>query len=583
MKRFLSICLSIVILLLSLSTVFAEEKNQSGYRIGNSDIVVPFAEHEADVLSKLGLLKGTQKGFELEKPVTRAEAVTIVLRMVGEDKLVNQSVNYQQFSDVKASHWAFGSISYAAGKGYVNGTSKTTFEPERLITGQEFVKILLSAMGYEGIGLDNVYEAGIKAGLLVNNYTKLAVSTKDYKLIRNDVVNICYSALFAKMPDGRLLKDLLSEKGIVNEEELNQLIISEYMPSQKEREFTWQLNDYMPTDENYMFSPSSIKMALALAANGADDTTRKEIMDILGIEDIDEYNKWAAKLIKDYSENEKVQLNVANSVWLNIDKGGGVEFEDAYKNTVQNYYQAEVEKVNTFDAVPRVNHWVNQKTEGKIKDIISDGNFLACLVNAIYFKGEWAKTFDEFATKEAEFTDRNGKRTKRDFMNTLGYFEYYKDDSVEMIRLPYKDGRTSMYIAIPADSSNREINYENNIEKMTGTRVQVSIPKFETEFKINLKEFLTEMGIETAFNPAKANFDNMFEPDIDAYIDDIIHKTYIKVDERGTEAAAVTAVIINTTALIPEEPVIFKADRPFTYFIRDDINGEILFVGEQAY
>lgn len=168
-------------------------------------------------------------------------------------------------------------------------------------------------------------------------------------------------------------------------------------------------------------------------------------------------------------------------------------------------------------------------------------------------------------------------------MNTLGYFEYYKDDSVEMIRLPYKDGRTSMYIAIPADSSNREINYENNIEKMTGTRVQVSIPKFETEFKINLKEFLTEMGIETAFNPAKANFDNMFEPDIDAYIDDIIHKTYIKVDERGTEAAAVTAVIINTTALIPEEPVIFKADRPFTYFIRDDINGEILFVGEQAY
>jgi serine protease inhibitor len=417
---------------------------------------------------------------------------------------------------------------YATIKGYINGTSNTTFEPDRTVTGQEFVKMLLTAMGYQGITIKDAYEAGIKFALLVNNYTKLAVSTEGYLLLRNDVVHLCYSALLVKTADGKMLKDVLVEKGIVNEQDLNRRIICVSEKPAEERSFAWNLNALMPSDENYMFSPLSIKMALAMAATGADGATKDEILNTVRIENLDEFNKSAAQLINEYAENDKVKLNIANSLWLNTDYYKSVDFASTFKDTIEKYYQADSEKVTNADAVKTINDWVDKKTNGKITKLIEDPDFLAYLVNAIYFKGEWAKQFDEGTTAKAAFTDRNGKETELEFMNQTGYFDYYEDGYCQMIRLPYRDGKTSMYVALPAG---RDVDLDDGIANMKSTRVKLSLPKFKTEFSIKLIDTLKSMGVTAAFDADQANFKNMFTaaPE-NIFITDVIHKTFINVD-----------------------------------------------------
>lgn len=579
MKKIICTVLSLIMMLSVMVTASAQEENDFKYNIGDSDISIPSSKNEADILYKLGLFRGTGKGYELKKTVTRAEAITMVLRMIGEERDATTFNPEQRFSDVPPTYWAYANIGYAADKGYIDGTSETTFEPARTVTGQEFVKMLLTAMGYPEIYLDSAYEAGVKFALLVNNYTKLAVSTKGYSLLRNDVVNICYSALLTKTSDGKMLKDVLIEKGLADKDYLHSLILSE--SSDTPRSFAWNLNDFMPTDKNYMFSPLSIKMALAMAANGANGETKDEILKALEIEDLDKFNELSAQLIKDYGENEKVKLNIANSLWLNTDYYKNVEFEKSFENIIMDYYNADSGKVNHSNAVDIINNWVNKKTNGKITKLISDSDFLAYLVNAIYFKGEWAVQFDENATDKAEFTDRKGQKTEIDFMNMTSYFDYYEDDHTQMLKLPYKDGKTSMYIAL---SDGKASDVDKNIEKMERRRVQVSIPKFKTEFSVKLVDALSEMGIRTAFDEDRADFKSMCTaiPE-NIFISDVIHKTFISVDENGTEAAAVTGVSFEETSVPVDPPVIFNANRPFTYFIRDDINEEILFMGEYAY
>jgi len=206
---------------------------------------------------------------------------------------------------------------------------------------------------------------------------------------------------------------------------------------------------------------------------------------------------------------------------------------------------------------------------------------LAYIVNAIYFKGEWACKFYEEATQKAAFTDRNGKKTEIDFMNQTGYFDYYADDSVQMIKLPYRDGRTSMYVAIPAK---RTIDLEKHIPKMEEKYVKLSMPKFKTEFDMLLVEPLSKLGIQTAFDKYKADLKNMFtDTPQNIFITKVIHKTFINVDENGTEAAAVTGAGAGGSGMPKDPPIEFTADKPFTYMIRDDANGEILFMGEYAF
>ena len=356
-----------------------------------------------------------------------------------------------------------------------------------------------------------------------------------------------------------------------------------------EETFEEKLEGQMPTDKNVVISPYSINMALMLAANGAAGDTREELLEVLGVSDLDEYNAAAQKTIQDESD-EDIELNISNSIWLNNDTQPGVVFSDIYKEKVENYFEATAGEVDGRNAVSTINSWVEDKTGGKIKDILEDSNFLAVLVNAIYFKGEWVNPFESEMTKSMPFKDASGKTADVDFMNQTESFRYYEEDGFQMLEMRYRGKDVSMYVFLPQEGKTvTQANINKAIEGKKVEEVEVSIPKFKTEFDIKLKDTLMALGVETAFNPSAAEFKDMFDnlPYGDnVWIDDVVHKAFIEVNEEGTEAAAATAVLMYDSAMLLEEQPkvkVFNANHPFRYIIRNNVSGDVYFSGHFSF
>lgn len=340
---------------------------------------------------------------------------------------------------------------------------------------------------------------------------------------------------------------------------------------------------YMPKDQNYMISPFSIKMAMMMAANGANGYTQKEILSALGVSSIDEYNQKASDIITRYNSNKDVNLNVANSIWLNKTEAMGANFKDTYKKIISDFYKGVAREESADTIASKINDFIAKETNNKITNVLPTerpAGFLSALVNTIYFKGSFENQFDTANTKKDTFTDRNGNKSEIDFMNQTKHFGYYENDGVQMLKMNYSGRDIAMYILLNDDDKDVDIN--DIISKMEYKNVSVSMPKFKTEFTKSFVDVLKQMGINIAFTNA-ANFSNMFD-NVEAHISDVIHKTFIEVDENGTEAAAATVILMTKNSLpMPEEIKEFKANRPFTYFIRDEVSGEILFLGEYAF
>lgn len=362
--------------------------------------------------------------------------------------------------------------------------------------------------------------------------------------------------------------------------------------------FADKVNEKMPKDKNYMFSPFSIKMALSMASNGAEGETLDEIKSVLDIDDLNLYNNHVKNLIEAYSQSEILKLDVSNSVWINK-SNTDQNFSDEFINIVKGSYNGETGFVTKENALDTINGWVNEKTKGKIPTIITkdNTNFWAILINAVYFKGRWQNEFFEGATKLNTFTDKNGKETEIDFMNRVGYFGYSDNDGIEVVELPYKNHEeildengyfagvkrfenidVSMFLIM----GERPYNPEDVLNKTELNTVYADffMPKFNIEYSTSLNDVLQEIGIKKAFSPV-AEFEKMFDKG-NMSITDTIHKTYIKVDEEGTEAAAVTGIGMAGSAL-PPKPVTIKFNKPFTFVIKDKVNNEILFMGEFSF
>lgn len=340
---------------------------------------------------------------------------------------------------------------------------------------------------------------------------------------------------------------------------------------------------YMPKDQNYMISPFSIKMAMMMAANGANGYTQKEILSALGVSSIDEYNQKASDIITRYNSNKDVNLNVANSIWLNKTEAMGANFKDTYQKIISDFYKGVAREESADTIASKINDFIAKETNNKITNVLpaeKTAEFISALVNTIYFKGSFENQFDTANTKKDTFTDRNGDKSEIDFMNQTKHFGYYENDGVQMLKMNYSGRDIAMYILLNGDTKDIDIN--DIIGKMEYKKVSVSMPKFKTEFTKSFVDVLKQMGINIAFTNA-ADFSNMFD-NVEAHISDVIHKTFIEVDENGTEAAAATVILIAKSSLpMPEEIKEFKANRPFTYFIRDEVSGEILFLGEYAF
>lgn len=542
-------------------------------------------------LGRLGVLVGTEKGIEPERAVTRAEAVVFIMRTLKND----MTEGVHPFEDM-LGHWAESYVASFHGQGFIKGTSDTTFSPDRTVTGKEFMKILLSAMGYEGVTLENAYKKGKEYEVLNNNFNA-SVVYGNYELRRSDVLRICHSVMTSKLADGKRVYEKWIETGEYTTDSFEGILWSG-TPAAKS--FSGKVNSMMPIDKNYVISPISLKMALSLAANGAEGETREEILQFLEISDLEEYNNKNRELIEKYAQTDAMYLWFANSVWINETSAPGLEFSEDFKKKAQLYYFADSFSVNGKQAPEKINKWVNDKTAGKIEKIIEKADFDAAILNAVYFKASWVNSFRETANTVNVFNSRDGSKKEITFLNNTGYYSYAETEGVRIIELPYTNREeiwdnegnfleskrydeldVGMYILL---SDIKVADPEKAIDngKFNNTYIKLSLPKFKIEHRAELKPVLKQFGVNRAFDVNNAQFALMVNSG-NMYIQDVFQKAVIEVNEHGTEAAAVTGIMAGATSSKRPEPIEFRADKPFTFVIRDNISGEILFMGEFAY
>lgn len=337
-------------------------------------------------------------------------------------------------------------------------------------------------------------------------------------------------------------------------------------------------------DKNIFISPLSIAMNLGMVYNGAAGSTQDAMQQTLELSDmtIEEVNEAYRGLIELLTElDSDVDFRIANSIWYR----DGLELEEAFRDVCETYFKALVRAIDFGDpaSVNIINDWVNENTNGKITEIMDeiDPELLVLVLNAIYFKGTWTYRFDRDDTQDDYFTLPDGSQKLCKMMKQEGTFHYFSTADFQAIDLPYGDEYFSMTLFLPAperhiDSLIAQFNEENWshwLNNFAEEDVELHLPKFTLEYELQLNKVLETLGMGIAFG-GQADFSNMFK-DIPGFIDEVKHKTYVKVDEEGTEAAAVTSTSFDTSV-----PPVIRVNRPFFFVIRDNHSQIILFIGK---
>jgi serpin B len=315
-----------------------------------------------------------------------------------------------------------------------------------------------------------------------------------------------------------------------------------------------------------ILSPLSAYQILGLTANGANGKTLDEMLLVLGNENLEELNKINTEILK--IAKEFTTIEIANAIMTEFTPKQG--FLSAAEK-----YEASVEALKN---IAQVNNWCNEKTHGKIPKIMDelDPNTVMMLLNAIYFKGTWLKEFSENETTVDTFYNLNdeSQAKKVDFIHIKEYFSYYEDTEMQVVEMPYTKDSMSAVIILP----NQETDINEFIAKFDDEKIQkilkrfgnqiveLKMPKFELEFSSLLNDVLQKMGMKEAFDQGLADLTGMRDEN-DIYVGKVLQKSYLKVDEKGTEAADVTAVVINTKSLPRTNKV--KVDRPFLFMLRN--------------
>ena len=335
--------------------------------------------------------------------------------------------------------------------------------------------------------------------------------------------------------------------------------------------------------ENIFISPLSISIALTMTYNGAVGETERAMAEVLGIEELDRnaVNRSNATLRESLgNRGPKVEISIANSIWGRQ----GVVFNPDFLERNREFFEAEITALDFSapQALERINGWVDTNTNGKIKKIVQTihPRTLIFLINAIYFKGSWQEEFNKSKTREDIFFLSDGSEKRVPMMRREAAYPYFRGEHFEAASLPYGDGDVSMYIFLPNHDSNLNeflggLNAENWaswISQFSVVREDSSmiLPRFKLEYEVKLNDTLKAMGMEIAFNSG-ADFSGM-GPSL--FISEVRHKTFVEVNEEGTEAAAATVVVG-----IESAPPIFRVDRPFFFAIYDNRTKTILFMG----
>ena len=339
--------------------------------------------------------------------------------------------------------------------------------------------------------------------------------------------------------------------------------------------------------KNTLISPLSVLCALAMTANGAKEETLAQMESVLGMTK-DELNIYLYSYMKKLPSGEKYKLSLANSIWFTNDESFTVNRD--FLQTTADYYGADIYK-SPFDqkTCKEINKWVEDNTDGMIPEILDEINPEAVmyLVNALAFDAEWAKIYRESSVKYGKFTKEDGSEQNVELMyntenvyleddNASGFMKYYKDGKYAFVALLPNEGvSVSEYISSLDGKSLSEMLANAQI-----ATVRTCVPKFETEYDVNMAEILAKMGMPDAFDSDKADFTGLGTSSVgNIYISRVIHKTFISVDEKGTKAGATTAVEMMPESAPPTDIKKVYLNRPFVYMLVDCENNIPFFIG----
>jgi serpin B len=347
-------------------------------------------------------------------------------------------------------------------------------------------------------------------------------------------------------------------------------------------------------DQNLIFSPYSIHLALAMTAAGANGDTLKQMQTVLHYPAGDSDIPVAAGAMMNSLQLAGIDngpiLKVANALWAQQ----GFDWNAQYFDSVQKEFHAKFATLDFTDAEharQTINDWVASQTEDKIKDLLGEGAIQPhitklVLTNAVYFKADWVQPFDKNKTRDGDF-HAGGKPdvVQTPMMHETTRVPIMQNDQLQAIDLPYVGDKLSMLILLPKavdGLANLESNLDGSMladidKQLTPDLVAVSMPKFEFQKKIDMNSVLNGMGMSNAFDPNQADFSGM-DGKRDLFISDVVHQAFVAVDEKGTEAAAATGISVGAMAIVVP-PNNFTADHPFVFLIRDKESGLILFMG----
>lgn len=348
------------------------------------------------------------------------------------------------------------------------------------------------------------------------------------------------------------------------------------------------LNTLIPANGgNVAISPLSVSMALQILYNGAGGTTQTAMAQALQLgnlstPDLNAAN--AALLASLINPDSKVQLTIANSLWMHLSDN---PVSAAFIQTDQTFYGATLGDLASAPGAPaNVNAWVSNETDGLITQILPPANYNladAVIADVIYFKGQWTTAFDVSQTAPAPFSVSDGTQTSAEMMHQSGSYYYLQGDNFQAMRLPYGQGRMSMLIVLPdAGTSVAGFVAGITVDQLNGWNAQMSmstgsiaLPRFTATFGSPLNNALTSLGMAVMFQYPAADFSGLAPR---TYVSDVEHKTVIEIDETGTVAAAATTITVATGAVMANQ-FTMTMDHPFLYAIQDDKTGEILFIG----
>lgn len=371
-----------------------------------------------------------------------------------------------------------------------------------------------------------------------------------------------------------------------------------------------QLRDEEGDESNVFASPHSISIALAMTYAGAEADTREEMAEVLRfqLEDGDLHPAFNAldralegrSEVETEGEGEAFELDIVNQLWGHED----FDVEEDYLDILARHYGAAmkvVDFVENYESIREdINAWVEDQTNGRIEHLLPGGSLSdltrLVLVNAIYFYGSWAHPFDEEHTAEEAFRRLDGSETDVPLMRETSRFGHYEDDETVAVSLPYTGGDVSLVAFMPADPGEDfraweaefgRADFDAVIGGLDTRETRVFLPKFEDEGSYSLVDAFETMGMIDAFDECAADFRGITgaepcTPYESVHISDIFHQSNVSIDEEGTEAAAATAVVMDTREAAPPEPAEVRFDRPFSYAIYDHPTDTVLFLGRMV-